>query len=100
MVFFLSSFDTKGLAERLMAAGVSPEMPCAIVYKATWDDEKKFICALKDLHETAEKNNIHKTALIIVGEAVAQAGYERSRLYAPEFSTEFRTGTGDNAKEK
>ena len=100
MAFFLSSFDTKGLSERLLASGVSPQMPCAIVYKATWQDEKKFICALKDLHETAEKNNIHKTALIIVGEAVAQAGYEKSRLYAPDFSTEYRTGTQNNAKEK
>ncbi|MBR1441162.1 MAG: precorrin-4 C(11)-methyltransferase [Lachnospiraceae bacterium] len=100
MVFFLSSFDTKGLSERLMKAGVSPEMPCAIVYKATWEDEKKFVCALKDLHETAEKHKIKKTALIIVGKTVAQSGYEKSRLYAPDFTTEFRTGTGEHAEEK
>ena len=100
MVFFLSSFDTKGLSERLMNAGVSPEMPCAIVYKATWADEKKFVCALKDLHETAEKNKIKKTALIIVGKTVAQSGYEKSRLYAPDFTTEFRTGTGEHGEEK
>ena len=37
--------------------------------------------------------NIKKTALIIVGDVTAQAGYERSRLYAPEFTTEFRQGT-------
>ncbi len=43
--------------------------------------------------EAAERENIKKTALIIVGDVTAQAGYERSRLYAPEFTTEFRQGT-------
>ncbi len=97
MVFFLSSFDTKGLSERLINAGVSPMTPCALVYKATWDDEKSFVCSLEDLHEMAQKNNIHKTALIIVGETVAQTGYDKSRLYAPDFTTEYRLGTDKNA---
>ena len=56
MVFFLSSFDTKGLSERLINAGISPKTPCALVYKATWEDEKSFVCSLEDLHETAVKN--------------------------------------------
>ena len=48
---------------------------------------------LTTLAEAAERENIKKTALIIVGDVTAQAGYERSRLYAPEFTTEFRQGT-------
>ncbi len=100
MVFFLSSFDTKGLSERLIKSGISPKTPCAIVYKATWPQEKSFICSLETLHETAVKNDIHKTALIIVGEAVSQNGYDKSKLYAPDFTTEFRTGTDKNANSK
>ncbi len=93
MVFFLSAGDIKRLESRLMTAGVNKNTPCAIVYKATWEDEKKFICPLSRLADTAEKNQIIKTALIIVGEAVSQCGYEKSRLYAPDFSTGYRKGT-------
>ena len=92
MVFFLSAGDTKRLSDRLIAGGVSEDTPCAIVYKATWPDEKKLVCTIKELPEKAKEYGITKTALIIVGKAVAQSGYELSRLYAPEFTTEFRKG--------
>lgn len=93
MVFFLSAGNTKTLSERLIAGGLSPDTPCAIVYKATWPDEKKVVCRLDNLSEKAKENGITKTALIIVGKAVAQSGYELSRLYAADFTTEFRQGT-------
>jgi precorrin-4/cobalt-precorrin-4 C11-methyltransferase len=99
MVFFLSSFDSKRLSERLINAGLSPDTPCAVVYKATWDDEKSFVCSLKSLFETMKAHDIKKTALIIVGEAVAQTGYERSKLYDSDFTTEYRMGTDKNAKD-
>ncbi len=92
MVFFLSAGDTKRLSDRLIGSGVPEDTPCALVYKATWPDEKKVVCTIKDLPEKARENGISKTALIIVGKAVAQSGYELSRLYAPDFSTEFRKG--------
>ncbi len=95
MVFFLSAGDTKTLSERLINTGVRRDMPCAIVYKATWDDEEKYICSLDTLAETAEKHGISKTALIIVGEAVSQSGYELSKLYSPDFTTGFRKGKND-----
>ncbi len=97
MVFFLSSGDTKRLQERLINAGVSGNTPCGVVYKATWEEEKKFICTLDTLDENVKANGIHKTALIIVGDTVAQSGYERSRLYAPDFTTEYRKGTDADA---
>ncbi|MBO4458209.1 MAG: precorrin-4 C(11)-methyltransferase [Butyrivibrio sp.] len=90
MVFFLSAGDIKGLRDKLLAGGKSPKSVCAVVYKATWDDEKKFICRLSELPEKAEEYGINKTALIIVGDVVMQSGYEKSRLYAPDFETEFR----------
>ena len=43
--------------------------------------------------EAEEREKIKRAALIIGGDVTAQAGYERSRLYAPEFTTEFRQGT-------
>lgn len=93
MVFFLSAGDTKRLSERLIAAGRSADTPCAIVYKATWPDEKKFRCTLKTLPEVAAREGIEKTALIIVGDVVEPSGYEKSKLYDPGFTTGFRKGT-------
>ena len=42
------------------------------------------------LARCAEENGISKIALIIVGDAVKQSGYARSKLYDPTFSTEYR----------
>lgn len=93
MVIFLSTGMLKKLSEELIKGGYEADAPAAIVYKATWPDEKRVVCTVATLAEAAEQENIKKTALIIVGDVTAQAGYERSRLYAPEFTTEFRQGT-------
>ncbi|WP_408071317.1 precorrin-4 C(11)-methyltransferase [Butyrivibrio sp. JL13D10] len=92
MVFFLSAGDIGRLVEKLISSGRHKDTPCALVYKATWDDEMKFVCTLDTLEKTALDYGINKTALIIVGETVAQTGYEKSRLYAPDFSTGYRKG--------
>jgi precorrin-4/cobalt-precorrin-4 C11-methyltransferase len=93
MVFFLSTGMLCELSERLIRGGCTPDTPAAIVYRATWPDEEKYICTVADLSETAAAHGITKTALIIVGEVVTHSGYDRSKLYDPSFTTEFRTGT-------
>lgn len=90
MVIFLSTGMLEKLSARLIEGGYAPDTPAAIVYKATWPDEEKYICTVETLAQTAAKHGITKTALIIVGGAVAQSGYERSKLYDPGFATEFR----------
>ena len=90
MVIFLSTGMLEKLSDRLIAGGYAPDTPAAIVYKATWPDEEKYICTVDTLAQTAAEHGITKTALIIVGGAVAQSGYERSKLYDPGFTTEFR----------
>ena len=70
MVIFLSTGLLEELSERLIAGGYTADTPAAIVYKATWDDEKSFICTVGTLAETARKNNITKTALMIIGNVV------------------------------
>ena len=92
MVLFLSTGLLEGLQAELMAGGYAPETPAAIVYKATWPDEKQFRCRLCDLAKTAKENNITKTALIVVGGFLGDK-YERSKLYDPGFTTEFREAT-------
>ncbi|CUX28245.1 Cobalt-precorrin-4 C(11)-methyltransferase [Clostridium sp. C105KSO15] len=95
MVIFLSTGMLEQLSEELIKGGYLPNTPAAIVYKATWEDEKTINCTVESLSESAGRENIKKTALILVGNAVAQNGYERSKLYDPVFTTEYRKGTGD-----
>lgn len=89
MVIFLSTGLLKELSAELIAGGYGPETPAAIVYKATWPEEKVVRGTVAQLYEMAQTNHIRKTALIIVGR-ILDTEYDLSRLYAPDFSTEFR----------
>lgn len=91
MVLFLSTALTETLQGELLAGGYAAETPTAIVYKATWPEEKIFRCTVGTLHETAEKNGLRKTALIVVGGCLGKE-YLRSMLYHPDFTTEYRKG--------
>ena len=90
MVIFLSTGMLEELSRRLIEGGYQADTPAAIVYKATWDDEKKFVCTVGTLAQTAKENHITKTALMIIGDVVRTTDYKRSKLYDPGFTTEFR----------
>ena len=89
MILFLSTSLSEKLQEDLLAGGYPGNTPTAIVYKATWPDEKIFRCCVETLHKTVTENKLKKTALIIVGNCLGD-NYLRSLLYDPHFSTEFR----------
>lgn len=95
MVVFLSTGMLPELSRRLIAGGYREDTPAAIVYKASWPDEKKVICTVGTLAETARRENITKTALMIIGDAVKPERYDRSELYNPAFSTEYRKARED-----
>lgn len=90
MVLFLSTGLLEQLEQQLVEGGYAPDTPAAIVYKATWPDEEKYVCTVSDLAKTAKEHQITKTALIIVGDVVTHHFYARSKLYDPGFTTEFR----------
>lgn len=90
MAIYLSTGMLTELADRLVKGGYSESTPAAIVYKATWPEEKVLIGTIASLSEMAKANNITKTALILVGESISTSSYGKSRLYAADFSTEFR----------
>ena len=90
MAIYLSAGMLEKLSGELMQDGLEPSTPAALVYKATWPDEKKIICTVGTLQKAASENKITKTAVVLVGNAVSQTGYAKSRLYAPDFETEFR----------
>lgn len=89
MAIFLSAGLAEDLQKELLAGGLAADTPAAIVYKATWPEEKVVRCTVSTLHEAAQKNKIQKTALILVGRFLGRE-YERSKLYDPAFTTGFR----------
>jgi precorrin-4/cobalt-precorrin-4 C11-methyltransferase len=93
MVIFLSSGLTESLQDELLEGGYGADTPAAIVYKATWPDERKILCTVGTLHHSAVENDISSTALILVGYFL-DGEYERSKLYDPAFTTGFREGAG------
>ncbi len=90
MAIYLSAGMLEKLSEELVKGGYSPKTPAAIVYKASWPDEKKILCTVGTLHQTGKQHGITKTAVILVGDVILPACYEKSRLYASDFETEFR----------
>lgn len=86
MVLFLSTGLLEKAEKELLAGGsYTADTPAAIVYKATWPDEKVFRCTVGTLAKTARENHITKTALITIGNFLGN-DYERSKLYDPSFS--------------
>ena len=92
MVLFLSTSLTKQLQADLLAGGYEAETPAAVVYKATWPEERIFRCTVATLHDTVTANGLTKTSLIVVGGCLGD-DYLRSLLYDPSFTTEFREAT-------
>lgn len=89
MAIFLSTGMLEKLTEELIAGGYTADTQAAIVYKATWPDEKVVIGTVGQLATMASENDITKTALILVGGFLGDK-YDRSLLYDPGFSHEFR----------
>lgn len=89
MVIFLSTGMLSELSQRLISGGYDKDTPAAIVYKASWEEQKVCRCTVEKLAETAEKNGIKKTALITVGRFLGD-DYSLSKLYDAGFETEFR----------
>lgn len=89
MVLFLSANLLDQAAADLMAGGYAANTPAAIVYKASWPEEKIIRCTVETLAKEAANYGINKTALICVGDFLGE-DYTLSRLYAADFSTEFR----------
>lgn len=92
MAIFLTTTMLEELTKKLIDGGYKKDTPAAIVYKATWEDEKIVRATVENLAQAAKDNEIFKTALIFVGDFLGNE-YERSKLYDPTFTHEFREAT-------
>ncbi|MCR5580224.1 MAG: precorrin-4 C(11)-methyltransferase [Pseudobutyrivibrio sp.] len=90
MAIYLSSGMLEELQNRLIDGGYSKDTKAAIVYKATWPDEQKYICTVGTLAETGKAHDIKNLAVILVGDVIAKSNYTLSKLYSADFETGFR----------
>lgn len=90
MAVFLSSGMLDRVQEELLKGGAyTADTPAALVYKATWPEEKTVRCTVGTLARAGEEHGISKTALVLVGDFL-DSPYDKSKLYDPSFTTEFR----------
>ena len=97
MAIYLSTGMLEELSRRLIAGGYRKDTPAALVYKATWPEEEAYVCTVETLNETAKAHGITKTALVLVGDVITHQHYQKSRLYAEDFSTGFRQAKGEQS---
>jgi precorrin-4/cobalt-precorrin-4 C11-methyltransferase len=93
MAFYLSVHLIEEVVNEILKSGVyTGKTPAMVVYRATWDDEKIIKGTLGDIAKKTKEAKIIKTALIIVGEAIAPSKYEYSKVYDAKFTHGYRKG--------
>jgi precorrin-4/cobalt-precorrin-4 C11-methyltransferase len=94
MAVFLSAGLAAALREKLIAGGCGPDTPAAVVYRASWPEEKVIRGTVGELDKMIADNGIEKTALFLIGDFLGEGGAggrgARSRLYDPAFSHGYR----------
>ena len=88
VALFLSAGMTAKACAELIHSGYSPETPAAMVYRASWPDERVIRGTLATLPEMAQ--GITKSALILAGDFLSDEPSQKSRLYDKNFSHEYR----------
>ncbi|MCP3966089.1 MAG: precorrin-4 C(11)-methyltransferase [Lentisphaerae bacterium] len=96
IALFLSVADMPGLVADFIEAGRSPETPVAVVYRASWPNQKVVRGTLADISEKIESAGIKRQAIILVGGAIERGG-EKSLLYDSGFAHGYR-GAKENVK--
>jgi len=91
MVIFLSIGMIDELVRKLKH-GYSEDTPVAVVYKASWPEERIVKGTLKDIGAKVKKEGISKTALVVVGRFLGD-GYGLSKLYDKNFSHGYRSAS-------
>ncbi len=91
MIIFLSIGFMDEMVRQLEEGGYEPTTPAAVVYKASWPDQRIIRGTLQDIAEKVREAGIKKTALTVVGDFLGN-DYELSKLYDKSFTTEFRKG--------
>ena len=78
MAIFLG---TDKIREVMKSLKLSVETPVAVVFHASWPDQRVLIGNLQNIADQVEQAGINRSALILVGDVVSRTGFRRSHLY-------------------
>jgi len=90
MIFYLSVHLLSKIVKETIKGGYPPSTPVAVIYRASWKDQKIFYGTLEDITKKIKNNKITRTSIIIIGDVIKPKSYEYSRLYDKTFSHKFR----------
>ena len=90
LIFYLSVHLLPKIVKEAIAGGYKQSTPVAVVYRASWDDQKIVKGTLKDITKKIHDEKITKTAIVIVSDVIDPESYEYSKLYDKTFSHGYR----------
>jgi len=90
LVIYMGVATCPDIADKLMADGVAPDMPVAVLERATLDGGRAMRTLLADLGEMVQRENVQSPAIIVVGEVVLLSDTEnRLRTLAAQAEEQF-----------
>lgn len=90
MIFYLSIHLVAEIVNEVIKGGYKKTTPTAVIYRASWDDQKVIVGTLQDIVKKVRDEKITRTAIIIIGDVVDPKSYEFSRLYDKTFTHGYR----------
>jgi precorrin-4/cobalt-precorrin-4 C11-methyltransferase len=90
MVFYLSVHLLSQIVKQALDGGYSKSTPAAVVYRASWPDQKIIVGTLDNITKKVRSERIVRTAIVIIGDVIQPSSYEYSKLYDKTFTHSFR----------
>jgi len=90
LIFYLSIQLISKLVTEAIAGGYKKSTPVAVVYRASWPDQKIIKGTLGDIAKKIKEEKITRTAIVIISDVIDPETYEYSKLYDKEFSHGYR----------
>ena len=90
LIFYLSVHLLSKLVKEAITGGYKKSTPVAVVYRASWDDQKIVKGTLNDIVKKIQDEKITRTAIVIISDVIQPQSYEYSKLYDKKFSHGYR----------
>lgn len=90
LIFYLSVHLLTEIVKESIAGGYKKSTPVAVVYRASWEDQKIVKGTLGDISKKVRDEKITKTAIVIISDVIDSKTYEYSKLYDKKFSHGYR----------
>ena len=90
MIFYLSVHLLSDITKQAIEGGYKKSTPVAVVYRASWPDQKIILGTLDNISKKIRDEKITRTSIVIIGDIVKPKSYEYSKLYDKKFSHGYR----------